>query len=132
MNENALAEIFTWSDFSIQNDGNNNWFLILIYDSEDRKAIAYEVMSKTSLKLEVTIDPISKIYTFSLTFKFNAEKLVAYSFNTNLTSEGYGGLVYLNNGSVKFITTGTAALDNPLNLMYLRPLLPLFCQTIPN
>lgn len=131
MNQNDLAEIFIWQQYSIQQNPDGDWFLILAYSHEEKKQIAYDVLSKVKMRLEVHVNPVSKIYNFSLIFKYNSEKEIEYSQDTGETSIDYPFLVNLNNGNVKFITTGVWT-ETPGEYVYRQPLVPIDCMMMPN
>lgn len=122
---------FSWHEISIQKDISGNCFLILA-STEEKSQLIYDIMSNSAFRLEVQIDPITKIYSFRLVFRYNKIKDIEYSYDTKLTSEMYPPLVWLTNGTVKFITTGMQS-DKDQNLFsYRKPLLNLECQFYPN
>lgn len=130
--EDSILNEFTWCDISIQKDLSNNCFLILVCENEERKNLIYNILSKCAVKLELFIDPDTKIYSFNLVFRYNHEKEIEFSYNTRLTTEGYQPLLWLNNGTVKFITTGTMTQNNEREYSYYKPLLNLDCLLMPN
>lgn len=126
-----ILDFFSWSEISIQQDDLGNWFLILA-TTKEQSIFIYNIISLSPLKLEISIDPITKVYSFNLVFRYNEFKDIEYFYNTNLTSEGYPSLLKLNNGSVKFITTGVQNQKNANEYYYYKPLLPLDCVFHPN
>jgi len=122
---------FSWHEISIQKDSSGNCFLILA-STEEKSNLIYNIISMCRLRLEIYIDPISKIYTLGLVFRYNESKDIEYSYDTGLTSEIYPSLVWLTNGTVNFITTGTQSRENPNHFIYKKPLLHLDCMVHPN
>lgn len=110
MTEQEKLKEFTWDNISIRKYNENDWVLILL-TTQERADFIYQIISKVGLKLNVYIDKETRIYTICLVFRYNSDKELEFSFNTDLTSDGYTPLLLLNNGTVKFITTGVKSLD---------------------
>lgn len=121
---------FTWDDFQIR-DINGDWILFLL-TTKERAEFIYGIISKVELRLGVIIDDKTKIYTIVLLFKYNKEKAIEFSHNTNCTSEEYSPLLLLNNGAVKFITTGVRHPQNTSIVSFHQPFLNLDCFVHPN
>ncbi len=133
MMEYNILDEFTWCDISIQKDIDNKCFLILVCETEERKNLIYNILSRCPVRLELFIDPDTKIYSFNLVFRYNAEKEVEFLYDTGLTYYGYESLRWLNSGTVKFITTGTKTESKGKDeYSYYKPLLNLECLYNPN
>ena len=126
-----ILDEFTWNDISIQKDSNDNCFLILA-TTEARSNLIYNIISHCSLRLNIHIDPSTKIYSLSLVFRYNQIQNIEYSRSTELTSEIYPPLIWLTNGTVKFITIGVQSEQNPNHFSYISPLLNLTVMYHPN
>lgn len=122
---------FSWHEISIQKDISGNCFLILA-STEEKSKLIYNIISISTLRLEVHIESVTKIYSIGLVFRYNQIKDIEYYYDTGLTSEIYPPLIWMTNGTVKFITTGTQSETNPNQFTYKKPLLNLDCQFYPN
>ena len=127
-----LLDIFNWHEISIQKNSQGEAFLILAAPTEEQADFMYRVMSLSRLKLEINISKETKTYIISLVFRYNTEKEIEYQRDTELTSDDYPPLLWLNNGSVKYITTGTQLKENLNQFLYKRPLLHLDCAFFQN
>ena len=126
-----ILNLFSWQEISIQKDNSGNCFLILA-TTEEKSKLMYEIISMSRLKIEINIDPVSKIYSLSLVFRYNQSKEIVYSYDTGLTSEIYPPLIWLTNGTVNFITTGVQSENNLNHFSYKKPLLHLDVMYHPN
>lgn len=118
--ESLLIEL-EWIDFSIIIDSDKNCLLILICKEENGKNGFYNLLTNYDFKLLTFIED-DKTYTISIEFDIANRSL---SYSTNLTSEQYPPLIWLNNGTVKYITTGLWLAEGTMSDYY-KPLIPLY------
>ncbi len=131
MNEKELNK-YSIKGISIQQDSNSSsYFIILVYDSQEVADFMYKVLSTSNFKLEVKLDYKTKIYDLALVLKYNLEKDIVYAYCTEETSDDYPPLQFLNNASVKFLTTGVQK-NNDAHYYYHKPLLHLETIFHPN